>query len=71
MDLSTINKISLLQVALEKTDSFSAEFGSQIKNIVNGHKQNNSEPDIDVFVHAMNLETSNQHSHCTALLCQG
>jgi len=40
MDLSTSNKISLLQTALEKVDSFSVEFDSQIQNVVSGHKTN-------------------------------
>lgn len=40
MDLSIKNKISLLQDALEKVDIFSAEFGSQIQNIVTEHKTN-------------------------------
>lgn len=40
MDLSTKNKISLLQTALEKVDGFSTEFGLQIQNIVNDHKTN-------------------------------
>lgn len=40
MDLSTKNKISLLQDALEKVDIFSTEFGSQIQNIVTEHKTN-------------------------------
>lgn len=40
MDLSTKNKIALLQTALEKVDNFSADFNSQIENISNQHKTN-------------------------------
>lgn len=40
MELSTKNRISLLQTALTKVDDFSVDFSSEIRNISNQHKTN-------------------------------
>ncbi len=40
MELSTTKKIKLLKTGLEKVDTFSSEFSSQIQNITDQHKTN-------------------------------
>lgn len=40
MELSTLNKISQLKIALQKLDDFSIEFGYEIDKIYNNHKTN-------------------------------